>query len=255
MHIVPRKDLGQHFLQDKQVIEKIMGRLPGTNATRSFVEVGPGQGALTEGLIARGLTPLYLVEKDKRLVPALSAQYGSRAEIIEGDFLKWPFPDRSWVVVGNFPYNISSPIFWKILHDHHKVEEVLGIVQKEVAERIASPAGSKRYGILSVLLQAFYQVEYCFSVPPTAFIPAPRVFSAVLQMKRRPQPLWKGKIDPFVTVVKMAFSQRRKMLKNVLRPFSETLKFIPDAWLRQRAEALDPATFVTLTRLLYRIEG
>ncbi len=249
-----KKKLGQHFLKDQTIAQRIVSHLL-TTKVNTVVEIGPGQGALTTWLVDKLPLPIYLVEKDKRLIPTLTQQYAApNVHIVAADFLTWTLPTsiKSPVaLIGSLPYNISSQVFFRVLNHHAQVHEVVCMVQQEVAERIASPPGSKKYGILSVLLQTFYKVEYLFGVPPTAFIPPPNVFSGVIKLRRLPNHFSSSDKDAFFRVVKAAFHQRRKMVRNALSVLNKPLDNIPPHWLTKRAEHLHPHDFVLLAKALY----
>src|SRR5258706_13880982 len=181
-----KKSLGQHFLKDQNIATKIVDALKSTSLPE--VEIGPGTGELTQFLLKRKDIRLSLVEIDRDSVAYLQKHYPLLADhIVEGDFLELDLArivTGDFVIIGNFPYNISSQIFFKVLHHRHRVREVVSMLQKEVAERIAAPHGSKTYGILSVLLQAYYDIELLFKVPPGVFFPPPKVMSAVIRLER-----------------------------------------------------------------------
>ncbi|MEM9569584.1 MAG: 16S rRNA (adenine(1518)-N(6)/adenine(1519)-N(6))-dimethyltransferase RsmA [Bacteroidota bacterium] len=249
-----KKYFGQHFLQDKAIAEKIVEILGPTAGYAAVVEIGAGRGALTGSLVAQVDVPLYLVEIDRSLAQVLQKKYsGEQVHVIMADFLAWSFadvPQGPIALIGNLPYNISSPIFFKVFHHHTQIKEVVCMVQHEVGARIAAKSGNKTYGILSVLLQAFYEVTYCFGVAPTAFTPPPRVQSAVIKLVRNNVAQLDCDLQCFVRVVKMAFQQRRKMLSNALRPLGVPLHHLPATLLQKRAEALNVAEFITLTKQL-----
>ena len=249
-----KKYLGQHFLQDRAIAERIVGTLGPTAGYAAVIEIGPGQGALTGSLVAQVNVPLYLVEIDRSLAQVLQEKYsGAQVHVIIADFLAWSFasvPQGPIALIGNLPYNISSPILFKIFHHHAHVKEVVCMVQHEVGARIAAQPGNKTYGILSVLLQAFYKVTYCFGVPPTAFTPPPKVQSAVIKLVRNDVAQLDCDLQWFVRVVKTAFQQRRKMLSNALRPLGVPLHHLAATLRQKRAEALSVAEFIALTKQL-----
>lgn len=218
--VKPKKSLGQHFLADKNIARKITAELSCTGYNH-VIEVGPGMGILTEFLLENKNFNTTLVEIDRDSAEYLRKHFPDiRDNLVEQDFLQYRI-DREYslplAIIGNFPYNISSQIFFKILDNRNLVTEVVCMVQKEVAERIASPPGSKVYGILSVLIQAWYKTELLFSVEPQVFIPPPRVKSAVIRLTRRDIFTLECNEVLFFRVVKTAFNQRRKMLRNSLR--------------------------------------
>ena len=246
-----KKHLGQHFLQDKNIAEQIVGALGKQPQPHTVVEVGPGPGILTELLVQQQNPALYLVEIDLALVAHLKKQYPAlRERIIAADFLKIEF--SQWghgpiSIIGNFPYNISSQIFFKVLGHRQQVQEVVGMLQKEVAERLVAPPGSKTYGILSVLLQAFYKLEYLFTVGPELFSPPPKVESAVIRLRRNSTQQLNCDEKLFFRVVKAGFQQRRKTLRNALKQLlPATKQSLP--LLDQRAEQLSVGDFEELTR-------
>lgn len=251
-YVQPKKFLGQHFLTDLSIAKDIVDGLS-YKVNTNVLEVGPGMGVLTNFLIKKN-NNLKVIEIDRDSVPYLKTHFPTlEAEnrIIEGDFLKLNFQEifnGEFAVIGNFPYNISTEIIFKCLDNKELVNEIVGMFQKEVAERFASKEGSKTYGITSVLLQAFYDVEYLFTVNETVFNPPPKVKSGVIRFTRK-QNQELG-CDPifFKRVVKMAFNQRRKTLKNALSallPYKHNVPF-----LDKRAEQLSLNQFVELTNSL-----
>ena len=249
--VKPKKHLGQHFLTDLSIAERIAKAVTGHMGVKKVLEIGPGMGVLTDYLLAEKWD-LYLVDIDAESIVYLHAKYSDLGEkIIEADYLKKdfaPIMKGPYVVAGNFPYNISSQIFFKILEERQAVTEVVCMLQKEVAQRIASPKGNKDYGILSVLLQAYYDIEYLFSVPPGVFNPPPKVNSGVIRLKRNAVEKLDCDEKLFFRVVKQGFSTRRKTLRNALKPLglSDTLK--DDPILDKRAEQLDVQEFVSFTQ-------
>ncbi len=248
-----KKHLGQHFLKDKNIARKIVSALTPDDSQRTIIEVGPGTGILTELLVQKHLSSLYLVEIDPELVTYLQCTYPVlQHRIIAADFLQLGL-DQLWstplAIIGNFPYNLSSPIFFKVLAHRQQVHEVVCMIQKEVAERLVAPPGSKVYGIPSVLLQAFYNIEYLFAVGPQVFTPPPQVQSAVVRLKRNDKKQLDCDEKLFFKVVKTGFQQRRKTLRNALKPLlPEALRNL--AVLDQRAEQLTVEDFVRITRSL-----
>ncbi len=242
-----KKHLGQHFLKDKKIAAAIVEALD-AGGCDTVIEVGPGMGVLTGFLSERNFASFWVVEIDRESVEYLRQNFTGRFEIIEGDFLGLdvrPFGDRI-AVIGNFPYNISSQIFFKILDDRSRVTEAVGMVQKEVAERICSAPGSRVYGILSVLLRAWYDIEYLFTVSEHVFSPPPKVKSAVIRLTRNGVERLDCDEKLFVSVVKRCFNQRRKMLRNpvkaMVRPGAGEMPL-----LSMRAEQLSVTQFVELT--------
>ncbi len=247
----PKKHLGQHFLKDTNIARKITACLDEKYIT--VCEIGPGTGILTQSLLERGnLTDLTLIEVDPESVEYLKSHFSdARLRLLEADFLKSNLQElfsNDVAIIGNFPYNISSQIFFKVLENRNRIPEVVGMIQKEVAERIATSPGSKTYGILSVLLQSWYDIEYCFTVNETVFFPPPKVKSAVIRLRRNKTTSLDCDEKLFFKVVKAAFGQRRKTLRNALKVLFGHLDF-DHPLLSQRAEQLSVADFVTLTRL------
>lgn len=243
-----KKHLGQHFLIDQTVARRIVESLDTTDLP--ILEIGPGTGVLTQHLV--DYPQFYAAEVDSESVVYLREHYPQLSgKLLEGDVIKMNldhyFDDR-FSIIGNFPYNISSQIFFKVLENKSKVDQVVCMIQKEVAVRIAEPPGSKSYGILSVLLQAFYDIEYLFTVHEHVFDPPPRVKSAVIRLKRNGVDRLDCDEKAFFRVVKKAFNQRRKMLRNSLKQEiagREELLVMPI--FNQRPEQLSVADFVALT--------
>jgi 16S rRNA (adenine1518-N6/adenine1519-N6)-dimethyltransferase len=253
MEVRPKKALGQHFLKDQGAAQRIVNSLSviQTGEKVPVVEVGPGTGVLTAYLWEHPRVDYYAVELDRESVAFLQQQYtGLGKRLIQGDFLKLPaevFP-REFLLIGNFPYNISSQIFFRVLEFRDRIPEVVGMVQKEVAERYCAPPGSRTYGILSVLLHAWYHTEYLFTVPPGAFVPPPKVQSGVIRLVRNNRTTLDCPEDLFLKVVKTTFNQRRKTIRNSLRPILGTRKITGSALPDLRPEQLDVDDFVQLTK-------
>lgn len=249
--VKPKKHLGQHFLTDLSIAERIAQAVTGHGGVEDLLEIGPGMGVLTDFLLNQGLN-LYLIDIDKESIAYLHQKYPQLGDkILEGDYLKYDFSQifpKGYAIAGNFPYNISSQIFFRVLENRHQVTEVVCMLQKEVAQRIASPKGNKDYGILSVLLQAFYDIEYLFSVPPGVFNPPPKVNSGVIRLKRNSTISLDCNEKLFFQVVKGGFGTRRKTLRNSLKSFQLTEEFKANPILDKRAEQLDVADFVFLTQ-------
>ncbi len=242
-----KKSLGQHFLKDERVCRQIVDSLLEHPFTQ-LLEIGPGSGALTKYLIELKDIHFKAVEIDREKAAYLKATYpGLIQQLLEADFLNMekPFEGR-FTVIGNFPYNISTQILFKILDWRENVERTIGMFQKEVAQRIASREGNKTYGVISVLIQAFYRVEYLFEVSEQAFTPPPKVKSAVIRLTPLPEPLPARTEKMFFLLVKTAFNQRRKMLRNAVRGlFSEEV--LQDPLFNRRAEQLTIREFADLT--------
>jgi 16S rRNA (adenine1518-N6/adenine1519-N6)-dimethyltransferase len=244
----PKKKLGQHFLKDRNIARKIVDSL-GTTVP-DVLEVGPGTGVLTAFLLHRPGFNLHVVEIDTESVEYLQNHFPElNGKIHSRDFLKWDAAElpELFSIIGNFPYNISSQIFFRILAWRNRVPEVVCMVQKEVAERLSAPSGSKTYGILSVLLGAFYDIEYLFTVSEQVFIPPPKVKSAVIRLRRNPVKKLPCNEKLFFRIVKAAFNKRRKMLRNSL---SELELEIPEQFAEKRPEQLSIADFIRLTKMV-----
>ena len=241
-----KKSLGQHFLHDENVCRKIVEQLSHTPGMR-LVEVGPGGGAITKYLLQWTDVDYRAIEIDEEKVQYLHKTYPQlQGKIIMEDILQADMPfDKEFTVVGNFPYNISSPILFKVLDWEPYVTEVVGMFQKEVALRVASGPGSKVYGILSVLMQAFYKVEYLFDVNENCFTPPPKVKSGVLRFTSLHNPHGINDKRRFIILVKAAFNQRRKTLRNALKSTLPT-EAMADVLMDKRAEQLSVADFVSL---------
>jgi 16S rRNA (adenine1518-N6/adenine1519-N6)-dimethyltransferase len=248
-----KKHLGQHFLNDLSIAERIAEAVTGHHGAEKVLEIGPGMGVLTDFLLNRPLE-LHLIEIDRESIAYLKKKYPDLINrITEGDFLKMNLEEYfkgKYCITGNFPYNISSQIFFKVLEVKDQVTEVVCMLQKEVAERIASPKGSKEYGILSVLLQAFYDISYLFTVPPEVFDPPPRVNSGVVRLVRNNVKSLDCNEKLFKQVVKAGFGNRRKTLRNCLKPFNLPPEFNTHPILDKRAEQLDVADFVFLSQTI-----
>lgn len=247
MEYTLKKSLGQHFLKDESVCHRIVASLK-QEAFSRLVEVGPGGGALTKYLLEIPEIDFKAVELDNEKVTYLEHTYSSiKGKIIHQSILDVAIPfAEQFTVVGNFPYNISSQILFRILEWKQQVPVMIGMFQKEVAERVASASGSKEYGILSVLVQAFYEVEYLFDVPPSAFNPPPKVMSGVIKLKRRETVCEMKSERAFFVLVKAAFNQRRKMLRNPLKGMF-TPETLQDEIFTKRAEQLSVEDFAALT--------
>ena len=243
-----KKFLGQHFLTDENIAAKIVDSL--SPDTTHILEIGPGMGVLTKYLIAKPDKDFHVVEIDRESVAYLHDHYPT-LDIIEGDFLRYDlstlFHER-FSIIGNFPYNISSQILFKVFDNRDNVTEVVGMFQKEVAERVAAGPGSKTYGILSVLLSAFYNIEYLFTVHEHVFNPPPKVKSAVIKLTRNNVEHLECDEKLFVQVVKAGFNQRRKTLRNALRQLNMPIENIGEDILAKRAEQLSVEQFIDITK-------
>lgn len=278
----PKKALGQHFLTDLSVAQKIAdalvvdgvgGAVPeagavtagNTDAAMPVLEIGPGMGVLSQYLLEREDIDLKMIEIDRESVDYLLTHFPKASgRVIEGDFLKmnlsYFFPG-TFAVIGNFPYNISSQIFFRIIDHKDSIPQVVCMIQKEVAERIAEQPGSKTYGILSVLLQAWYDIEYLFTVGEGAFNPPPKVKSAVIRLRRNSRTELDCDEKLFKTIVKTGFNQRRKTLRNSLKPLiadkaareawtpEQSTDFLSNPVFELRPERLSVEDFIALTKL------
>lgn len=246
-----KKFLGQHFLTDESIAERIARSL--TGRTANLLEIGPGMGVLTKYLVGDARYRFKAIELDTESVDYLHRHYPT-LDVIEGDFLRLDlnriFDDATFSIIGNFPYNISSQILFRVFEQRNSVPEVVGMFQKEVAERVAAGPGSKTYGILSVLLSAFYNIEYLFTVHENVFNPPPKVKSAVIRLTRNDVAKLDCDEKLFVQVVKTGFNQRRKTLRNALKPLNLPLDAVPDDLLAKRAEQLSVAEFTLITNNL-----
>ncbi len=241
----PKKKLGQHFLKDQNIARKIVESL-GT-AENNVFEVGPGTGVLTRFLLERPELNLHLIEIDKESIDHLQQHFPElENRIYHEDFLKFDptqLFEGNFSLIGNFPYNISSQIFFKVLEFRNQIPEVVGMVQKEVAERINAGYGNKTYGILSVLLQTFYNIEYLFTVSKQVFIPPPKVKSGVIRLTRNSRTELPCDESLFFKVVKTSFNQRRKMLRNSLKEICPNL---PGEYAEKRPEQLSVNDYIRL---------
>jgi 16S rRNA (adenine1518-N6/adenine1519-N6)-dimethyltransferase len=250
MSVKAKKHLGQHFLKDELIAQQIADSLT-QNGYKNVLEIGPGMGVLTKYLLKKPLTT-YVIEIDTESVEYLKTHYLNLTEkIISKDFLKINLEDyfgkEQVAIIGNFPYNISTQIVFKTLENRHQIPEFSGMFQKEVAQRIAEKAGSKVYGILSVLTQAFYNVEYLFTVPPTVFNPPPKVDSGVIRLIRKENYTLPVDEKLFFRVVKTAFQQRRKTLRNSLKTLNLSDSLREDTIFAKRPEQLSVQEFINLT--------
>lgn len=253
-YVRPKKKLGQHFLKDLSIAQRISESLK-FEGKMPVLEIGPGTGVLTRFLLKNENIDLTVVELDSESIVYLNANFPElKGRIIEADFLqldlKKLYPGQ-FCIIGNFPYNISSQIFFKLLENRNQIPCLSGMIQKEVAERIAAPAGSKTYGILSVLLQAYYHIEYLFTVSEKVFDPPPKVKSGVVRLTRNEVENIGCDEALFKTVVKTSFNQRRKTLRNSLKPIlgkENSVYALPI--FDYRPEQLNVSSFVELTNLV-----
>lgn len=248
-HVNPKKHLGQHFLKDENIAQKIVAglQLPEGGV---LIEVGPGTGVLTKYLLDRD--GFLAFDVDQESVDYLKENYSEQADkFLYQDFLKYDLGllDTPIAVIGNFPYNISSQLFFKIWDNRNQVSEVVCMIQKEVADRIVAKEGNKTYGILSVLLQAFYKIEYLFTVPPGVFYPPPKVNSAVIRLIRNDVRSLDCDEDLFKRVIKAGFGKRRKTLRNALKDLNLEFSSDPEVF-NKRAEQLSVEDFIQLTKYI-----
>ncbi|MCB0761440.1 MAG: 16S rRNA (adenine(1518)-N(6)/adenine(1519)-N(6))-dimethyltransferase RsmA [Flavobacteriales bacterium] len=253
--VKPKKHLGQHFLKNDAICARIAGAVSGFGGYHKMVEVGPGTGALTKHLLQKEGLELDVVEVDTESVEFLDEHYPAlKGHIMEEDFLRIDWSERTiepFAVVGNFPYNISSQILFRVYDFRDLIPEVVGMFQREVAQRVAAPPGSKTYGIISVLLQAYYDIEYLFTVDEHEFIPPPKVKSGVIRLQRNEVEHLDCDEVLFKRVVKQAFNQRRKTLRNSLKPLlTDHTKTTLEALLGLRPEQLSVEQFVEITQQL-----
>lgn len=251
-----KKHLGQHFLINPGIAEQIAKSLNGHRGYNLLLEIGPGTGALTKYLLKETPCELWVSEIDTESVEYLKKHYPQLDErILSNDFLQMDlsaqFDTQPVGIIGNFPYNISSQILFRVFDQRNQVPEVVGMFQKEVAERIASGPGSKAYGILSVLLQAFYDIEYLFSIDEDAFNPPPKVKSGVIRLRRNDVQELNCSLADFVRVVKTTFNQRRKTIRNSARPILQPDADTSHPLFERRPETLSVSEFEQLTALIY----
>lgn len=254
MTVSAKKHLGQHFLRDENIARKIAASLEPNGQYKTVLEIGPGMGVLTKHLLQRDEFTTWVVEVDRESVAYLQEHYPQlQPRIIAWDFLKLDLADKfsePFAVIGNFPYNISSQILFRILDFRDRVPEAAGMFQKEVAERVAAKPGNKTYGILSVLVQAWYSIEYLFTVSEHVFSPPPKVKSAVIRLRRNSTTSLACDEKLFTEVVKAGFNQRRKTLRNALHAFEIIPGNEGHVFFTKRAEQLSVEDFVQLTLLV-----
>ena len=254
MTVRAKKHLGQHFLKDKGICEKIANQLTNHQNCKNVIEIGPGMGALSDFLVARGDLNLWLLDVDTESIEFLKNRYPLLSErIVLGDFLRMDLQklmgQEKFCVVGNFPYNISTQILFKCLEHRNQIPEIMGMFQREVAVRVAEKPGTKEYGITSVLLQAFYDIQYCFTVDEHVFIPPPKVKSGVIRCTRNSRENLDCDEKLFFQVVKMAFNQRRKTLRNSLKQLLRGRE-LPEVFTNERPEKLSVDQFIELTKFI-----
>ncbi|GET21006.1 16S rRNA (adenine(1518)-N(6)/adenine(1519)-N(6))-dimethyltransferase RsmA [Prolixibacter denitrificans] len=258
MTVRAKKNLGQHFLTDKNIARKIVESLQKKDI-KQVLEVGPGMGVLTQFLLEEKDLQTYVVEIDRESVAYLHEHFPELGDrVISGDFLKMNLSERlsePFALIGNFPYNISSQIFFRVLEYRNHIPEVVGMIQKEVAERIAAGPGSKTYGILSVLLQTWYDIEYLFTVHEHVFSPPPKVKSAVIRLTRNKVESLECDEKLLFTIVKQSFNQRRKTLRNSLKGLVPEIDELDPVWLKKRPEQLSVQEFIELTREIEKVRS
>ncbi len=249
-----KKSFGQHFLTNEDIAAGIADGLLSDNGTQSVLEVGPGKGMLTKYLIDKGYD-LKVVELDRDMIPILHRTFESLQErILEVDFLKLDlkevFEDQPFMLIGNYPYNISSQIVFKMIDHRDLVPQMVGMFQKEVAKRIVATPTSKAYGVISVLTQAYYDGEYLFDVGPENFDPPPKVESGVIRLTRKKEDFDIMHPKLFKAIVKQAFSQRRKMLRNTMKSFLKDSEILGDKFFQQRPERVSVEQFIWLMNVV-----
>jgi 16S rRNA (adenine1518-N6/adenine1519-N6)-dimethyltransferase len=252
--VSPKKHLGQHFLVDQNIARKIVEQLTLPGGVEDVLEIGPGMGVLTQYMLEHKEYRTTVLDIDRESIAYLQQHFPALGDrIISADFLKTDlsklFPGK-FAIIGNFPYNISSQIFFKVLEHRDVVPEVVCMIQKEVAERLASPPGNKAYGILSVLLQAFYTIEYKFTVHENVFHPPPKVKSGVISVVRNDRQSLPCNEKLFFSVVKNSFGTRRKTLRNCLKTFNLPPEVTAQPVFDKRAEQLSVEDFIALTQLV-----
>lgn len=251
-YVSPKKHLGQHFLKDINISQDIVNALSFHENYNTLIEIGPGTGVLTQYLVQNENIDLKVIEIDTESVVFLKRQYPD-LQIIEGDFLQMNLDticNQNLGIIGNFPYNISSQIFFKVLDYKEKVNEVVCMLQKEVAERLCAPPGGREYGILSVLLQVWYDMEYLFTVHEHVFDPPPKVKSGVIRVKRNARTNLSVDEALFKKTVKQAFSMRRKTLRNCFKPWNISNEILANPFFDRRAETLSVEEYIELTEIV-----
>lgn len=253
MSVKAKKHLGQHFLTDKNICQKIANQYQKSRGCKKVLEIGPGMGALTEFLLKNDLD-VWAMDVDTESIDYLKKNFPAlEGKLLEADFLKADLNallgDEPFSVVGNFPYNISSQILFKCIDFRNQIPEIMGMFQREVAQRVAEPPGSKQYGILSVLLQTYYDIDYCFTVDEHVFNPPPKVKSGVIRCVRNDRDKLPCDEKLFKQLVKMSFNQRRKTIRNSIKPLIKG-KGLDHEFLALRPEVLSVNQFIELTQLV-----
>ncbi|MBK9732689.1 MAG: ribosomal RNA small subunit methyltransferase A [Chitinophagaceae bacterium] len=256
--VYAKKSLGQHFLKDEDVARNIVHTFLDHGSQEVVLEVGPGQGVLTKYLYAVNDINYLGVELDQRMIPVLSKQFPLwQAKFINEDILTFDLTkagSNQINIIGNFPYNISSQILFRVFENKERVQQVLGMFQKEVAKRIVADSGNKEYGILSVLMQAFYSVSYLFDVAPNCFTPPPKVTSGVIRLIKKDHAPAIYNEEQFRKLVKSGFGQRRKTLRNSLQHMISHVPFTKDPVFDKRAEQLSVADWIVLANRIATIK-
>jgi 16S rRNA (adenine1518-N6/adenine1519-N6)-dimethyltransferase len=253
MSVKAKKHLGQHFLTDKNICQKIANQYQKSRGCKKVLEIGPGMGALTEFLLKNDLD-VWAMDVDTESIDYLKKNFPAlEGKLLEADFLKADLNallgDEPFSVVGNFPYNISSQILFKCIDFRNQIPEIMGMFQREVAQRVAEPPGSKQYGILSVLLQTYYDIDYCFTVDEHVFNPPPKVKSGIIRCVRNDRDKLPCDEKLFKQLVKMSFNQRRKTIRNSIKPLIKG-KGLDHEFLALRPEVLSVDQFIELTQLV-----
>lgn len=257
MSVKAKKHLGQHFLIDQNISKKIANQFGNHQGCKRVLEIGPGTGALTKFLLEKEENEIWVMDVDRESIAYLINHFPKlENRILEKDFLRINFNElfgeEPIAIVGNFPYNISSQILFKCLENRNQVPEIMGMFQKEVAERVAEKPGSKTYGIISVLLQAFYDIQYCFTVDEHVFDPPPKVKSGVIRLTRNNREKLPCDDKLFIQIVKACFNQRRKMIRNSVKQFLNAKPF-EHRFLTERPEQLSVEDFIELTLAIQKL--
>ncbi len=255
MSIQPKKHLGQHFLIDQNVCKKIADEFIQYRGVKNTLEVGPGTGAMTALFLQKKEIDLHVIDLDSESIAYLKEHFPQlKGKIHEADFLKMDFStlfeNEQFAVVGNFPYNISSQILFKCIENRSYIPEISGMFQKELVQRVIEEPGSKQYGVLSVLLQTYYNVEYCFTVSENVFNPPPKVKSAVIRCTRNEKTHLQVDEKLYERVIKSVFNQRRKTIRNGLKTIVDVSQLPEHELLKSRPERLSIENFIELTAMV-----
>ena len=250
----PKKSFGQNFLVNDVVCQRIVGQFLELNKEKNVLEVGPGKGALTKYLLREKKINFRAVEADWSMADHLESFYAMGDKLIQKDFLKLNFNEvfdgESFSVIGNFPYNISSQILFKVEKHKEMVPTVVGMFQKELAERIVSKEGTKKYGVISVLLQTAYEPKLLFNVGPESFYPAPKVTSTIISLERKKDFTLPCNRSTFRSVVKLSFNQRRKMIRNSIKSLVKDNIILDSEYMTRRPEQMSLQDYYDLTRII-----